>query len=48
MPISFQEILDALKSVGTNILGEHQALLCRRTGKIYWRSKISEVDELND
>jgi hypothetical protein len=48
MPISFQEILDALESVGTDILGEHQAILCRRTGKIYWRSESSELDELND
>jgi hypothetical protein len=48
MPISFQEILDALESVGTDILGEHQAILCRRTGKIYWRSESSDLDELND
>ena len=48
MLISFQEILDALESVGTDILGEHQAILCRRTGKIYWRSESSELDELND
>jgi len=48
MPISFQEILDALESVGTDILGEHQAILSRRTGKIYWRSESSELDELND
>jgi hypothetical protein len=48
MLISFQEILDALESVGTDILGEHQAVLCRRTGKIYWRSDFSELDELDE
>jgi hypothetical protein len=29
-------------------LSEHQAVLCRRTGKIYWRSEYSGLDELND
>jgi hypothetical protein len=29
-------------------LGEHQAVLCGRTGKIYWRSEYSGPDELND
>lgn len=28
--------------------GEHQAFLCRQTGKIYWRSELSDLDELND
>jgi hypothetical protein len=48
MPISFQEILDALEFVGSGSVGEHEAILCRRTGKIYWRSESSELDELND
>jgi len=49
MPISFQEILDALEfvSMGSGP-GEHQAFLCRQTGKIYWRSELSDLDELND
>src|SRR5882757_346298 len=48
MPVSFQEILDAFEFVGSSSAGEHQAILCRRTGKIYWRSESSDLDELND
>jgi len=49
MPISFQEILDALEFVSMDGgLGEHWAVLCRQTGKIYWRSEFSDLDELND
>src|ERR1700722_13700781 len=48
MLINFQEILDALEFVGSGSLGEHQAILCRRTGKIYWRSEFSGLDALND
>jgi len=49
MPVDFQEILGAFEFVGmSGALGEHQAVLCRRTGKIYWRSEYSGLDELND
>jgi hypothetical protein len=49
MPVSFQEILDAFEFVSMGGgLGEHQAILCRQTGKIYWRSELSDLDELND
>jgi hypothetical protein len=48
MPVSFQEILDAFEFVGSGGVGEHEAVLCRRTGKIYWRSELSDLDELND
>jgi hypothetical protein len=36
MPVSFREILDAfeLVSMGSGI-GEHQAFLCKASGKIY-------------
>ena len=27
---------------------EHQAILCKRTGKIYWHSDFSDLDDLND
>src|SRR5262245_24737190 len=49
MPISFREILDAFEfvSVGGGF-GEHQAFLCRQTGKIFWRSELSDFDELED
>ena len=29
-------------------LGEHRAVLCKRTGKVYWHSEFSDLDELND
>ncbi len=49
MPVSFQEILDAFEFVSMGGgLGENQAFLCRPTGKIYWRSEVSDLDELND
>jgi hypothetical protein len=48
MPISFQEILNAFEFVSSSSVGEHQAILCRGTGKIYWRSESSDLDELND
>jgi hypothetical protein len=48
MPISFQEIVDAFEFVGFGGFGEHQAILDRRSGKIYWRSEFSDLDELND
>jgi hypothetical protein len=49
MPVSFQQILEAFEfvSMGSGP-GEHQAILCRRTGKIYWHSEFSDLDELND
>jgi hypothetical protein len=49
MPVSFREILDAFQfvSVGGGF-GEHQAFLCRQTGKIFWRSELSDFDEFKD
>jgi phytoene dehydrogenase-like protein len=49
MPVSFQQLLEAFEFVSVaNGPGEHQAVLCRQTGKIYWHSEFSELDELND
>jgi hypothetical protein len=48
MPASFQEILLAFEFVGSSGGGMHEAFLCRRTGKIYWRSEFSDLDEMND
>ena len=47
MPVSFREILDGfeLASMGP---GDHQAILCRGTGKIYWQSESSDLDELDE
>jgi hypothetical protein len=49
MPVSFREVLDAFEfvSVGGGF-GEHQTFLCRQTGKIFWRSELSDFDELED
>jgi hypothetical protein len=47
MPAGFQEILLAFEFVASGG-GLHQAFLCRRTGKIYWRSELSELDEFED
>jgi hypothetical protein len=48
MPVSFQEILAAFDFVGGGRFGEHEAILCRRTGRIYWRSESSDLDGLSD
>ncbi|MDR3571760.1 MAG: hypothetical protein P4L81_06240, partial [Candidatus Pacebacteria bacterium] len=42
------EILAAFEFADFAGLGEHLAILCRRTGKIYLRSEFSDFDELND
>jgi hypothetical protein len=47
VPVSFQEILLSFEFVGSND-GLHDAILCRRTGKIYWRSEFSDLEEFND
>ena len=48
MPVSFQEILAALEFVGSAGLGEHRAILCRQTGKIYLHADFSDFNELSD
>src|SRR5882724_7655288 len=47
MPASFQEILFSFEFVGSGG-GLHEAFLCRQTGKTYWRSEFSDLDELED
>ena len=47
VPASFPEILLGFEFVESGA-GLHEAILCRRTGKIYWRSEFSELDELNN
>jgi hypothetical protein len=46
--VSFQEILTAYEFAGFTGAGEHHAILCRRTGKIYLHSDFSDFDELSD
>jgi hypothetical protein len=46
MPVSFQEIRDAFEFVSAGRgLGEHRAFLCKQSGKIYWHSDWSELDD---
>jgi hypothetical protein len=42
MQVSFKDILDAFEFAGVSPHGEHQAYLCRRTGKIYTHSDLYE------
>jgi len=49
MPASFKDILEAFEFVSAGGLGEHQALLCRQSGKVYWDSDFSDdLEELPD
>jgi hypothetical protein len=48
VPVSFQDILSSFEFVSSVGVGENQAVLCRRTGKICWRSEFSDLDEFND
>ena len=50
MPASFKELVEAfeLVSMGAPGFGEHHAYLCRESGKIYWHSDFSDLEELND
>lgn len=48
MPVSFDDLSLAFEFVSSQV-GLHHAFLCRRTGKIYYRSEFSDMDEeLND
>jgi hypothetical protein len=46
MPVSFKDILDAFQLASMGGMGEHQAFLCRQSGKVYCPSE--NLDELND
>ena len=48
MPTSFEDILIAFEFVGSSDPGAHDAILCRRTGKIYLRSDLAGIDEFKD
>lgn len=49
MPARFQDILDGFEFANFDSGGEHQALVCRRTGKVYWRLGSSDLDDdMND
>jgi hypothetical protein len=50
MPVSLKDILGAFEFVSAGAIGEHQAFLCKQSGKIiYWHSELSDdLDELPD
>src|SRR5712691_3321870 len=49
MPVSFQDIMLAFQFVSGGGTGEHQAFLCKPSGKIYWHSELAgDVEELPD
>jgi hypothetical protein len=48
VPVSFQDILHSFEFVESSGAEEHQAILCRRTGKVYWRSESLDLEEFND
>ena len=49
MPVSLKELLEAFEFVSAGGMGEHQAFLCKQSGKIYWHFELSDdLDELPD
>ena len=49
MPVSLKDILGAFEFVSAGGIGEHQAFLCKQSGKVYWHSELSDdSDELPD
>jgi len=49
MPVTFSDLLDAYEFVSVTITGEHQAYLCKQSGKIVlWAEGLDDEDELPD
>lgn len=49
MPVSFKDIELAFELVSAGSTGEHQAFLCKQSGKLYWHSELAgDLDELPD
>jgi hypothetical protein len=49
MPVSFKDILGAFEFVCASDTGEHQAFLCKQSGRLYWHSELlDDLDELPD
>jgi hypothetical protein len=46
MPLRFDDVLTAFEFVSGD--GSSEALLCRRTGRVYWRSSTADIDEIAD
>src|SRR4051812_18971957 len=45
MPVSFSDLQLAFEFVSSGGMGENEAYLDRRSGKIYWHSEFGENDE---
>jgi hypothetical protein len=45
MPVSWKALLDAFEFANLGGMGEHQAFVCRQTGKIYERSELLDEDD---
>jgi len=48
MPVSFNDIFEAFLFVDVNGGGEHDAYVCKHTGKIYHHGESSDLAEFND
>ena len=49
MRFSFNDIREAFDFVSGGTAGEHEAFLCRQSGKIHWRSALlDDLEELPD
>jgi hypothetical protein len=49
MPVNFSDLLDAYEFVSVTVTGEHQAYLCKQSGRIVlWSEGLDEEDELPD
>ena len=47
--VSFRDIQDAFEFVSAGGGGEHEAFLCKETGKIYYHSELyDDLDQLPD
>src|SRR5258705_12430533 len=47
MAVSLKGILEAYQFVSVGGMSEHQAFLCRQSGKVYWHSEsLDDLEEL--
>ena len=48
MPVSWDELENAFEFVSLGEPSEHEAVLCRDSGQLFWHSEDSDMDELPD
>ena len=49
MPVSLKDLQEAFEFVSASTEGEHQAFLCKQSGKLYWHSELcDDLDILPD